>query len=169
MIWESQDDPELLEKGCGARTVFDRYSPTKRNPFNMIEASDHYARAMSAHAMYLALCGFEYDGPAGHIGFRPRLTQAGNRFRAVFTSAQGWGVFEQGNEEDGRFLLPRSISCSANSNSTPLLYDQLAPPGIPTRSSTGVCLGQLNRAGVDVALTTPISLVAGESLSIALV
>ena len=95
MIWESDGDPALLEKGVAvARAVFDRYSPARRNPYNMIEASDHYARAMAAHGVFLALCGFEHDGPRRHLGFRPRLFQ-GDRFRSGFVASEGWGRLEQ--------------------------------------------------------------------------
>jgi uncharacterized protein (DUF608 family) len=102
MIWESDGDPALLGKGLAvARAVFDRYSPTKRNPYNMIEASDHYARAMAAHGMFLGLCGFEHDGPRRHLGFRPRQFRD-ERFRAAFVAAEGWGSFEQ---RDGSVAL----------------------------------------------------------------
>jgi non-lysosomal glucosylceramidase len=98
MIWESDGDPSLLEKGLAvARAVFDRYSPVKRNPYNMIEASDHYARAMAAHGVFLALCGFEHDGPRRHLGFRPRQFQDA-RFRAAFVASEGWGSFEQSGD-----------------------------------------------------------------------
>lgn len=95
MIWESDGDAGLLGKGLMvARAVFDRYAPEKRNPYNMIEASDHYARAMAAHGVFLALCGFEHDGSRGHVGFRPRAFD-GDRFKAGFVTAEGWGSFEQ--------------------------------------------------------------------------
>jgi hypothetical protein len=47
--------------------------------------------------VFLAACGFEYHGPKGHIGFAPRLTP--ENFRAPFTSAEGWGTFEQKSGE----------------------------------------------------------------------
>ena len=79
-----------------ARAVHDRHqpsSPMKANPFNEPEAGIHYARAMASYATFLACGGFEYDGPAGVIGFAPRL-QADN-FRTAFTAAEGWGTFRQ--------------------------------------------------------------------------
>lgn len=95
MIWESQEDPELLVKGLAiARAIHDRYNARLRNPYNEVECSDHYARAMASHSVFTALCGFEFDGPKGHIGFKPRLTD-GPRFKAPFTAASGWGTFEQ--------------------------------------------------------------------------
>jgi hypothetical protein len=48
---------------------------------------------MASYGVFLALCGFEYNGPKGHLGFAPRLSPA--NFRASFTAAEGWGTFEQ--------------------------------------------------------------------------
>jgi uncharacterized protein (DUF608 family) len=87
----------LIDEGLTMlRAVYDRYRPLKRNPFNEIECSDHYARAMSSYAAFLAVCGFEHDGPNRHIGFAPKLHP--RAFRAAFTSAEGWGSIAQARD-----------------------------------------------------------------------
>ena len=89
MLWEG-----LVTEGLAVtRAVHDRYHAARRNPFNEIECGDHYARSMASYGVFLAACGFECDGPGGHIGFAPRLTP-GN-FRAAFTAPEGWGSFSQ--------------------------------------------------------------------------
>jgi non-lysosomal glucosylceramidase len=89
MIWEG-----LVEKGLAVtRMIHDRYHGSKRNPWNEVECSSHYARAMASHGVYLAACGFEYHGPRGHLGFAPRLFP--ENFRAAFTAAEGWGTLMQ--------------------------------------------------------------------------
>jgi hypothetical protein len=100
MICESDPGGELVQRGLAiARAVHDRYAPAKRNPFNEIECSDHYARAMAAYGVFLAACGFEYHGPKGYIAFAPKLTP--DDFKAAFTAAEGWGSFRQKRNEDG--------------------------------------------------------------------
>lgn len=78
-----------------ARAVHDRYAeaPLRRNPFNEVEYGNHYTRAMSSYAAYIAATGFEYHGPKGRLGFAPRLTP--ENFKAAFTVAEGWGSFQQ--------------------------------------------------------------------------
>ncbi|MDI9431898.1 MAG: GH116 family glycosyl-hydrolase [Planctomycetota bacterium] len=98
MIWESHDQPDLLEKGLAVgRAIHDRYDGRRRNPYNEIECSDHYARSMASYGVFLATCGFEYHGPKGHIGFAPRLQP--EDFRAAFTAAEGWGTFNQRQQD----------------------------------------------------------------------
>jgi non-lysosomal glucosylceramidase len=75
------------------RILHDRHHAARRNPYNEIECSDHYARAMSSHGSFIAVCGYEHNGPKGHLGFAPRLTP--ERFKAPFTTAEGWGSFSQ--------------------------------------------------------------------------
>lgn len=83
----------ITESLAVTRVIHDRYSPRLRNPYNEIECSDHYGRAMASYGTYLAACGYEYDGPKKHLGFAPRLTP--ENFKAAFTSAEGWGSFSQ--------------------------------------------------------------------------
>ena len=94
MIWEG-----MVEEGLSiCRAVHERYHPTKRNPYNEVECSDHYSRAMASWGVLTALSGFEYHGPAGRIGFAPRMTP--EDFRSVFTTAEGWGTYSQSKQGD---------------------------------------------------------------------
>lgn len=92
---ENPADPRSLTlRGLAvARAIHDRYAPAKRNPYNEIECSDHYARAAASYSVLLAATGFHHDGPAGVIGFDPKLDPGA--FKAPFTVAEGWGTFAQ--------------------------------------------------------------------------
>lgn len=75
------------------RAIHDRYHASRRNPYNEVECSDHYARAMASYGTFISACGFTSHGPSGRIGFAPRLTP--DDFRAPFTAAGGWGTYSQ--------------------------------------------------------------------------
>ena len=84
----------LLQEGLTVvRAIHDRYNGSKRNPWNEIEGWDHYSRSMHAWNILLVLSGYTYDGPAGKIGFAPRITP--EDFRCFFSAAEGWGRFTQ--------------------------------------------------------------------------
>lgn len=80
------------------RSIHDRYHAFKRNPFNEVECSDHYGRAMASYGTFVTACGFTYHGPKGQIGFAPKLTP--ENFKAPFTSANGWGSYSQQRNEN---------------------------------------------------------------------
>jgi uncharacterized protein (DUF608 family) len=94
MIWEGAPGSDLVKHGLAIeRAVNDRYDGSKRNPWNEVECGDHYARSMASYGVFLAACGFSYNGPEGRIGFAPKLTP--ENFKAAFTAAEGWGSFSQ--------------------------------------------------------------------------
>jgi uncharacterized protein (DUF608 family) len=75
------------------RAVHDRYHAYKRNPFNEIECSDHYARAMASYGTFITATGFQYHGPKGYIAFAPALNK--ENFKSPFVTAEGWGTYTQ--------------------------------------------------------------------------
>jgi non-lysosomal glucosylceramidase len=97
----------LVQEGLAVtRAVHDRYHPSRRNPYNEIECSDHYARSMASHGVFVSLCGFECHGPKQHLGFAPKITP--EDFRAPFIAAEGWGTFSQ-RIEDGKLTAELEV------------------------------------------------------------
>jgi hypothetical protein len=74
----------------GAR---DRHDGFRRNPWDEFECGHHYARAMSAYGLLLALSGFKFDVGVGMIGFEPRLSVT--PFRTFWSLDGCWGEYEQ--------------------------------------------------------------------------
>jgi len=86
----------LLDEGLTVvRSLHDRYAPSKRNPYNEIECSDHYARSMASYGAFLTLCGFSFHGPRRSLRFDPKLA---GPFRAPFVCGEGWGTVELDGE-----------------------------------------------------------------------
>lgn len=170
MIWEGHDQPDILQNGLAvARAIHDRYDARLRNPYNEIECSDHYARAMASYGAYQAVCGFHCHGPQGHIEFAPRLSA--DNFRAAFVSAQGWGSFEQREVGDAG-----EVSLAVKHGTLTLRTLALAVPG-----KTGTPEVRVERDGeplsaqvtieagrATITLSQPVKLLAGQSLQVRL-
>ncbi|MFO0875829.1 MAG: GH116 family glycosyl-hydrolase [Gemmataceae bacterium] len=164
MLWEGMVTEGLVV----ARLIHDRYHPRLRNPYNEIECSDHYARAMASYGAYLAACGFVYHGPRGHLAFAPRLTP--DNFRAAFTTAEGWGTFQQSRQAGTQTarLLPRFGSVRLRSFGLEL------PSGATSRSVVATLDGRaveckFNQTGSSVVVTfdSDVRVNAGETLTLA--
>jgi non-lysosomal glucosylceramidase len=88
-IWEDK-----LDYGFSlVKAIHERYGAQKRNPYNEIECSDHYSRAMASYGAFIAVCGFTYNGPKGQLGYDPKLQP--ENFKAAFTTVDGWGSITQ--------------------------------------------------------------------------
>lgn len=150
------------------RTIHDRYAPSKRNPYNEIEFSDFYARAMASYGSLIAISGFEYNGPERMIGFSP-VVQPEN-FRVPFTAAEGWGTFSQ---QISKKKMTASIKPAWGSLS--LKRVQLNPQGLKARAvavtvggkKVNATLGATSK-GISVAFGAPVRVAAGQELIVEL-
>ena len=165
MIWE-----RMVQEGLAVeRAIHDRYAASKRNPWNEIECGDHYSRSMASHGVFLAACGFTYDGPAGVLGFAPRLTP--EIFRAPFTTAEGWGTFDQKRGVDS---LTATLAIKWGKLPLEKLRLELAPgfnPKVVKVSVAGAeapAEHQLDGQALDVSFAKPIELRDGQELRIAI-
>ncbi len=98
-VIEDASDPRALTlRGLAiTRAIHDRYAPSRRNPYNEIECSDHYARAAAGYSVFLAACGFHHHGPKGELGFAPKIGAA--NFKAPFTTTEAWGSYQQSRQD----------------------------------------------------------------------
>lgn len=141
MIWEG-----MLTEGLAiCRAVHERYHPDLFNPYNEIECGDHYARAMASWGVYLALAGFEYDGPKAALAFAPRMKP--DNFKAAFTWAQGWGTFAQ-----ERTAATHKASITLRWGTLPVASLKLATAdGFKPKHIRALVDGKVLDAGMDIA------------------
>lgn len=89
LIWEGYS-----KKGFAmVKAARDRHDGVRRNPWNEFECGFHYARAMSAYGLLLAVSGFTFDKGAGRLGFRPHVQP--RAFRTFWALDGVWGTYEQ--------------------------------------------------------------------------
>jgi hypothetical protein len=162
MIWEGL----VLEGLAVERALHDRYSASRRNPWNEIECGDHYARSMASYGVYVAACGFEYHGPKQHIGFAPRLTH--ENFKCAFTSAEGWGSFAQ-KLEGGKLTAEISMRWGSLNLKTIALENKLGHSAKVFLAGQALAVHS-QREGKRVLLTleNPVQISAGEKFEITL-
>jgi uncharacterized protein (DUF608 family) len=161
----------LAQEGLGiCRGIHERYHPAKRNPYNEVECGDHYARALASWGVFTALCGFEYHGPNGHIGFAPRITP--ENFKVAFTAAEGWGSFSQKREVNAQIerIEVRWGRLSLKSLAFALL-DEAAPSAVKVtigRTRLVEAHGLMEKM-LTIALDQRVTLNAGETLEVVIV
>ncbi|HEV3411315.1 MAG TPA: GH116 family glycosyl-hydrolase [Puia sp.] len=149
------------------RSIHDRYHAFKRNPFNEIECSDHYGRAMASYGTFLMACGFTYHGPKGHIGFAPKITP--ENFKAPFTVAEGWGTYSQQRDTSS---LKASLSVAwgkltVNKFAVDLDKDHKAGKAVVMLNGKTIpCSLSQTGARCEIVLHEPGSILAGKELSV---
>jgi hypothetical protein len=151
------------------RTIHDRYHAYRRNPWNEIECSDHYARAMASYGAFLTACGYEHHGPNGYLGFAPRLTP--EDFRAPFTTAEGWGTFTQkrdGAAQKGTIavrwgkLRARTLAFALDEKMSP------ASVKVTLQGQELPCRHSLRDGRLLITLAVDVIVAAGQSLEISI-
>jgi len=170
MIWEGHDQADLLENGLAvSRAIHDRYNAALRNPYNEIECSDHYARAMASYGTFQAICGFNCHGPSGRISFEPRLSP--DDFRSAFVAASGWGIYRQ--QRGDKTMQATLDLCHGELR---LRTVELTPQSVSEFRSVQVTLGEQSVPAacsrrdrhVIVELERDVELKSGETLNITL-
>jgi non-lysosomal glucosylceramidase len=162
MIWEG-----LTQEGLAVtRALHDRYHASRRNPWNEVECGDHYARSMASFGVYLAACGYEYDGPRGHLGFAPKISP--ENFKCAFTSAEGWGSYSQ-RSENGRLTARIDVRFGTLKLKTVAL-EFAGTHGARVALGNNVLRAMNARTGrrVLVTLSEPVEIPAGQTLEIQL-
>jgi uncharacterized protein (DUF608 family) len=83
----------LVKEGLKVvRAIHERYSPSLRNPYNEVECSDHYGRAMASFGAYVSLTGMHIDSPKNVVALNPKTPQG--KVRCAFVDAFGWGTID---------------------------------------------------------------------------
>ncbi|HZE51266.1 MAG TPA: hypothetical protein VE074_16955, partial [Jatrophihabitantaceae bacterium] len=121
--------------------------------------------AMAGYGVFLGACGFEYHGPAGHIGFAPKLSP--DDFAAAFTAAEGWGLFRQrrhAREQTGEIEL-RYGQLTVSSLAFETAH---RPDRAVVRLGHRELHPTLHVTGdrVELSLSRPVTMTAGETLSV---
>lgn len=148
--------------------IEDRYDGRLRNPWNEVECGDHYARAMASWGAFQALCGFEYDGPAGTIGLAPRLSP--EKFAAFFSAAEGWGLASQTRSSNGqRVAFEVKWGSLKVSRLLASLPDAARDAKLEVRAAGAVIAAVPERTGLRAVatLSQPILVEAGQTIEAA--
>lgn len=96
----------LVTEGLSVvRAIHDRYHASNRNPYNEVECSDHYGRAMASFGSYLALTGMFIDSPKKLVSIDPKVP--GGRVRCAFVDAHGWGTIDNSSGKTVQTYLHR--------------------------------------------------------------
>jgi len=112
-----------------------RHDGERRNPWNEPECGHHYARAMSAWALVVALSGFRYSAVDRKLTLTPRLRP--QNFRSFWSAPSGWGQFTQSIS-----AANHTVGVQAQEGSLALTSLAVAGNGKVTRKTASARLGE---------------------------
>ena len=146
-----------------------RFDGERRNPWNEPECGHHYARAMSAWALVVALSGFHYSGVDRKLTLAPRVRA--QNFRCFWSAPAGWGQFTQSIS-----AASHTVEVQVQEGSLTLMSLDLAGNGKVTRKTASARLGQESLTatlGEDdklraVAFDHEVRIVPGQALTVIL-
>jgi hypothetical protein len=163
---QNESDPLLTQGLTVCRAVHDRYDASRRNPYNEIECSDHYARAMASYGVFLAASGFYGDAAQGLLRFEPKL--GAKDFAGPFIGAGAWGHFSL--QQVGGGL---AASLAVRFGSLRLARLELpSPAGAPATTSVTLAgkpvphHAEQRDGRLAFVLTQPLTLAPGQNLAV---
>jgi len=142
------------------------------NPFGDDEAGKSYSRAMSSWSLLLASQGFIYDGPAGHIGFKPVWKP--EEHVSFFTAAEGWGVFRQQRGKRAGMIQSERIEIRYGRLRVNSLVFAYAKGARPTKVSVRLdkqlvpSAAAISSNEVLITLKRPLTISAGSALDVSM-
>lgn len=154
----------MTEQGIGCvRNTRSRFDGARRNPWNEVEAGDHYVRAMASWSVLVAMSGFQYRGEIAEVTAAPPA--AATNFKCFWATATGWGTYSL-HKSAGQthfaldvlagFLPSRTFQLAAPESKAVV---RLSERSLSSHS-------ERNNALLAVRLDQPLTLAAGESLQI---
>lgn len=163
MIYEG-----LVDEGLAVvEAIRRRFDGERRNPWNEQECGHHYARAMAAWAVPLALAGFHYSAVSRQLQLAPRRSP--EAFQTFWIIPTGWGMAGQnidGQQQQVRWEV-RSGEVTVQRLGVEL------PPGAALQTVTVTVAGadrphQATQTGqvVELALAEAGTVKAGQTLVI---
>jgi len=146
-----------------------RHDGERRNPWNEPECGHHYARAMSAWALVVALSGFHYSGADRKLTLAPRVRA--QNFRCFWSAPGGWGQFTQSIS-----TASHTVEVQAQEGSLALSSLALAGNGKVARKTASARLGQESLSATlredgklrAVAFDHEVRIVPGQALTVIL-
>ena len=163
---KDESDPLLTQGLTICRAVHDRYDASRRNPYNEIECSDHYARAMASYGVFIAACGFYCHAPSGLLRFEPKI--GARDFAGPFIGAGAWGRFSQKHSATGL-----SATLSVRFGSLRLACLELTSPAGKAAVTQVTLAGKTLEHHIEprdgrlaIVLENPVTMTSGQSLEV---
>ena len=163
---KDENDPLLTQGLTVCRAIHDRYDASRRNPYNEIECSDHYARAMSSYGVFIAATGFYCHAASGLVRFEPKL--GAKDFAGPYVGAGAWGRFTQKQANSGLVatLTVRFGTLSLTCLELTPLASKAATTAVTLDGKTLAHRMETRDGRVAIVLADPIRLTTGQILKV---